>query len=299
MLDVGSLGKAAAVSFPADIGIIDTMLGVPRAKDWTEAFSGLVRDKGSAELRHAAGYMFNDLPEVDGTVDYVAFLIDQMDRWGIAAGILPVADGDTWGCRAVQEHRSRLSGFCLLEPNRGVEAVRTLRYAVANLGCVAAAVFPAGTDPQVNISDPSMFPIYATCAELGVPIFLNVGVPGPRFPMRPQYVSDLDQVCYDFPELTIVMRHGAEPWEDLAVKLMLKWPNLYWSSSAFAPKHFPAAIVDYANSRGADRVLYAGYFPSGITLERSMTELPGVPFKPAVWPKFLRENALRVFGLAG
>ncbi len=31
-----------------------------------------------------------------------------------------------------------------------------------------------------------------------------------------------DQVCYDFPDLRIVMRHGAEPWQDLAVKLMLK-----------------------------------------------------------------------------
>ena len=29
---------------------------------------------------------------------------------------------------------------------------------------------------------------------------------------------------YDFPELVFVMRHGTEPWVDLAVKLMLKWP---------------------------------------------------------------------------
>ncbi len=35
------------------------------------------------------------------------------------------------------------------------------------------------------------------------------------------------------------------------VKLMLKWPNLYYSTSAFAPKHYPKAIIDYANSRGA------------------------------------------------
>jgi hypothetical protein len=28
-----------------------------------------------------------------------------------------------------------------------------------------------------------------------------------------------------------------------------------------------------------------------------MTEMPGVAFKDAVWPKFLRENALRVLKL--
>ena len=31
--------------------------------------------------------------------------------------------------------------------------------------------------------------------------------------------------------------------------------------------------------------------------ERIFSELPDVPFRKKVWPKFLRENALRVFGL--
>ena len=48
---------------------------------------------------------------------------------------------------------------------------------------------------------------------------VNAGVPGPRLPAACQDVMHFDQVCYDFPELRIVMRHGAEPWEALAVKL--------------------------------------------------------------------------------
>ena len=32
-------------------------------------------------------------------------------------------------------------------------------------------------------------------------------------------------------------------------------------------------------------------------LERQMRDMPLVPFKDDVWPKFLRENALRVFKL--
>ena len=93
------------------------------------------------------------------------------------------------------------------------------------------------------------------------------------------------------------MRHGAEPWEDLAVKLMLKGPNLYYSTSAFAPRYYPEAIIDYANTRGADKVLYGGYFPMGLTLDRIFGELPDVPFKDEVWPKFLRDNARRVLRL--
>ncbi len=119
-------------------------------------------------------------------------------------------------------------------------------------------------------------------------------------PSLVQHVERIDQVMYDFPELVFVMRHGAEPWVDLAVKLMLKWPNLHYSTSAFAPRYYPRAIVDYANTRGADRVLYGGYFPMGLSLDRIMGELPSVPFKADVWPKFLRHNAARIlrFGSA-
>ena len=94
---------------------------------------------------------------------------------------------------------------------------------------------------------------------------MNAGVPGPRVPMHCQHVEHLDEVCWFFPELTLVTYHGCEPWQDLMVKLMLKWPGLHYATSAFAPKHYPKAIIDYANTRGADKVLYAGYFPMGLT----------------------------------
>ncbi len=107
----------------------------------------------------------------------------------------------------------------------------------------------------------------------------------------------IHEVCWYFPELKFVTRHGCEPWQDLAVKLMLKWPNLHYSTSAFAPKYYPQAIVDYANTRGADKIIYAGYFPMGLSLERIFSELPHVGFKDDVWPKFLRHNAARVLGI--
>jgi len=65
-------------------------------------------------------------------------------------------------------------------------------------------------------------------------------------------------------------------------------------TSAFAPKHYPKAIIDYANTRGADKIMFCGYFPAGLTLERQFDDMPKVPFRDHVWPKFLRENALRV-----
>jgi predicted TIM-barrel fold metal-dependent hydrolase len=172
--------------------------------------------------------------------------------------------------------------------------VRKLRQEYEEFGIRAASVFPAGTFPQVAIDDPKMYPVYQACVDLDIPIFCCAGVPGPRLKFAPQEVSRIDVVMFDFPELVFITRHGCEPWEKLAMKLMLKWPNLYYSTSAFAPKHYPREIIDYANTRGADKIIYGGYFPMGLSLERIFADMPHVPFKDEVWPKFLSGNARRV-----
>jgi len=158
-------------------------------------------------------------------------------------------------------------------------------------------VFPAGLTPQVPINDKKLYPLYAKCIELDIPIFLYAGVPGPRIRFAPQDVALLDEVCWFFPELKIVTRHGGEPWTQLMVKLLLKWPNLHYSTSAFAPKHYNRDIIDFANTRGADKIIYAGYYPMGLDIDRIFAELPHVPFRDHVWPKFLYENAARVLDL--
>jgi predicted TIM-barrel fold metal-dependent hydrolase len=275
------------------------MLGLPPDRDnWRSLFGGRIRDPGSFELRQPAGYLFTDLPEVDPSLTYGDVLIAEMDRWDVEAGLVPVtlADEDL-GSRMVSDHPDRLHAGYGVDPNRGAAGVVDLRRAVASHGARAATCFPCGTNPAVAIDDPSMYPLYAACAEMDIPIFVNAGVPGPRVPAWPQDVRRLDNVCYDFPELVVVTRHGCEPWTDLAVTLMLKWPGLHYSPSAFAPRHYPRDIIDYANTRGADKVVYAGYFPYGLTLERIFTELPTVPFRDHVWPLFLRDNARRILHL--
>ena len=105
----------------------------------------------------------------------------------------------------------------------------------------------------------------------------------------------IDEVCWFFPELKFVTRHGCEPWTALAAKLLLKWPNLYYSTTAFAPKYYPKDIVNFANTRGADKVIFSGYFPAGLTYERIFdgdAERP-VP-RPRVAQVPARERAARV-----
>jgi predicted TIM-barrel fold metal-dependent hydrolase len=284
---------------PTDIPIIDTMIGFP-VKDFKETYGFITRqtkDRESKEdFKFPVEYMFKGVPEGahDGD-DPIASTLTEMDRYGVEKGLIGV--GDETSELALKRHPDRFLPSSSVDPNHGMDAVRQLVREYETYGVRAAGVFPAGTFPQVAINDKKAYPIYAKCVELDIPIFVCAGVPGPRLKFAPQHVELIDEVMYDFPDLVFVTRHGCEPWTDLAVKLMLKWPNLYYSTSAFAPKYYPKAIVDYANSRGADKIIYAGYFPMGLALSRIMAEMPRVPFNDAVWPKFLRENAAKVLKL--
>jgi len=259
----------------------------------------ILRDEGSKSFEHPAGYMFKETPKLKRQPDSIDLLLHQMDRFGIEKGLIPVTLTDELHMRALSEHAERLLGSVEVDPNRGIEAARELERAVRENNVVAAQFFPAGKNPAVPINSKLAYTIYAKCVELDIPVFVQGGVPGPRVRMNSQHPGLVDEVCYDFPDLRFVFRHGCEPWVDLTVKLLLKWPNLYYSTTAFAPKYYPEAIVRFANTRGADKILFGSYYPWGFELERIFTELEGVGFKDEVWPKFLRDNGARVLKLDG
>ncbi len=286
------------MGFPKDIGIIDTMIAFP-ASDFSQYdfIRAQLRDAESRDgFDFPVEYMFKNVPkELYGTESPIDVTLHEMDRFGIERGLIG-CEGEV-SAQALRKHPDRFIASGNVDPNRGMKGIRDMVRQYEEFGVRAFGAFPAGCNPQVPINDAKFYPVYAKCVELGVPIFVCAGVPGPRVPMACQHVELIDQVMYDFPELVFVTRHGCEPWETLAMKLMLKWPNLYYSTSAFAPKYYPEEIVNYANTRGADKIIYAGYFPMGLSLERIMGDMPQVPFKDEVWPKFLRGNALKLLGL--
>ena len=285
---------------PSGLKAIDLMMNIPDGDPtaWYEFIKPLLLDEESRKVfKMPAQYMFKDIPQIEDQKDYVEYAIAEMDRWGIEQAMLGISGPNSTNLEACRKYPNRFFASYGANPNNGMAEVRKIRELHKEHGLKAVTGFPSGLCPQVPLNDKKYYPIYATCVDLDIPICLCVGVPGPRIPMEPQKVEHIDEVCWFFPELKFVMRHGGEPWVDLAVKLMLKYPNLYYSTSAFAPKHYPKSIIHYANTRGADKIMYAGYFPMGLSLERIFTDMQNVPFKDHVWPKFLRENATRVFKL--
>ena len=114
-------------------------------------------------------------------------------------------------------------------------------------------------------SDAVYYPLYAKCAELELPLCINTGLPGPPIPGEVQNPIHLDRVCVRFPELKLCMIHGADPWWDVAIRLLIKYANLRIMTSAWSPKRLPDSLLHYMRTRGQEqgdlRVGLAGAAP--------------------------------------
>ena len=220
-----------------NIEVIDLLLGIPNSDDrsaWYEQFKPMLLDEESQQMfKMPAQYMFKDVPDLSDVDDTISYTLTQMDKHNITRAMLGIDDESPTHLAAIEQRPDRFFASYEANPNRGMAEVRKIRRLHADQDIKAVTAFPCGLCPQVPINDKRWYPIYACCVELDIPFCACVGVPGPRVPMEPQKVELLDEVCWFFPELKIVMRHGGEPWVDLAIKLMLKYPNLYYSTSAF------------------------------------------------------------------
>ena len=272
-------------------GIVDLALGIPgeRALVREARLAPLLRD---AESLAALGAPCGRLPADAAGADPIEWVAGEMDRFGIALGMLELGP---LALEAARRHPERFFLAYEADANGGVDELRRIHALRAQHGIRAVSASPAALCPQVPIDDRRWYPIYAACVELDLPFVCSVGVPRARVPFAAQKLERVDEVCWFFPELRFVMRDGGEPWTELALLLLAKWPNLFLLSNGRAPAAYPEAWLRLANAH-ADKLLFAGGFPD-LPLELTAKQLPDLPLLPHARAKFLRENALRVFGL--
>jgi uncharacterized protein len=223
-------------------------------------------------------------------------LVDEMDAANVRAGLLTTgytADDTDWVLNAIDSHPSRFWGAAIVDPREGMAAVQQAERMVVEHDFRLIRTF--GLMTQLPYNAPEYYPLYAKCCELGVPIGLNVGLPGPRVPGRSQHPMAIDDVCAFFPDLKIVMSHGGQPWAPDCVHLMAKWPNLSFMSAAVAPKYVAGEIIDFANTRGGHKIMWGSDYPM-LTFERCAQEIPNMPFRSdELRRKYQFDNAVSLF----
>lgn len=223
-------------------------------------------------------------------------LIQEMDSANVRAGLLTTgfSEGDyEWVISAMEAHPDRFFGAAMVDPRKGMETVGEVERLVKEHDF--RIIRMPGLMTGLPYNSPEYYPVYAKCCELGVAVGLNVGLPGPRVPAKSQDPMAIDDVCAFFPDLKIVMAHGGQPWANVCALLMAKWPNLYFMSSAVAPKYVAQEILDYANTRGSEKIMWGSDYPL-LTFERCASEIPNMPFRSEEHRrKYQYDNAVRLF----
>jgi hypothetical protein len=138
------------------------------------------------------------------------------------------------------------------------------------------------------------YPLYTKCVEWGVPLCMNTGLPGPPIPGEVQNPMYLDRVCQHFPDLKLCMIHGADPWWEIAIRLMVKYPNLHMMTSAWAPKYLPETLLHYMRTRGKNKVIFASDAPV-LSITRTTTEARALDLPEEVMENWMYNNAQRFF----
>jgi uncharacterized protein len=233
--------------------------------------------------------------------------VAMMDKLGIAKTFVPSFKMQSFKTKAtllsiseaevrqlMEESGGRVGGLYGINLSRGMDAVRELEVAVKEWGFAGAHVHSYGWGVPLNHRD--LYPFYAKCVELDVPVVMQSGHSAEHMPSEMGRPIHLDDVALYFPELRIVASHTGWPWVQELIALAWKHTNLYIGVGAHAPKYWDASLVQFLNSRGQGKVLWGTDFPV-VTHADSLEQVAAMQLKPSARAKLMRETALKVFRL--
>ena len=201
------------------------------------------------------------------------------------------------------ENSDIVMAFASVDPMRGPEAVAEAKRLIAMGGIRGFKLHPPLQ--QFHANDKVAYPFYEVLAAAKMPVVFHTGHSGIGTGMpggggiRLKYGNpmDIDDVAVDFPDMPVILAHPSFPWQDEAISVCLHKPQVYIDLSGWSPKYFPANLIQYANTLLKRKVLFGSDYPL-LTPDRWMSDFAGIAIKDEVRPLILKENAVRLFGLA-
>lgn len=204
---------------------------------------------------------------------------------------------------AARRHPDVFLPFASIDPAKGQAGVAELRRLIEEDGIRGVKFHPSLQEFAPN--DGSAFGLYQVLAEHRLPaVFhtgqtgIGAGMPGGGgIKLRLSDPMLLDDVCADFPDLRVIMAHPSVPWQDSSISIATHKPNAFIDLSGWSPKYFAPQLVRAINGLLRHKVLFASDYPV-IDPERWLADFDALQIKDEVRPLVLKENAIRVLGLA-
>jgi predicted TIM-barrel fold metal-dependent hydrolase len=215
-------------------------------------------------------------------------------------GQVPVPNREVLAIAA--ENDDVLIPFVSVDPHRGKRGVQEARALIAE----GARGFKFHPNLQAFFpNDRLAYGLYEVIAEAGLPALFHTGHSGMGSGMpggggiRLKYSNPMhvDDVAVDFPEMPIILAHPSFPWQEEAISMAMHKPQVHIDLSGWSPKYFPPVLVQYVNTQLKDKVLFGSDFPV-LTPDKWLADLEQTKIKPELYPRILKDNAVRLLGLA-
>ena len=238
-------------------------------------------------------------------VENMAKRYESMDMVGVLVSINSETstgekgDSNDYISEIVTSYPGRFIGFAAIDPWQKKKSVEELERAVKNLSLKGLKLHPVQQAFYPN--DEKFYPLYEKAMELNIPVLFHSGMAASGSGMaggggmKLKYsapIPGMDDVAADFPNLTIIMAHPGWPWIEEQIAVALHKPNVYLDLSGWLPRYIPKQLIDEANTRLQDKVLFGSDYPF-ITPDRWLKDWEQIPIKDEIQPKILYENARR------
>jgi hypothetical protein len=194
----------------------------------------------------------------------------------------------------------RFVGFAGVDPRKGMAAIRELEHAVTRLGLRGLNL--QCFEHRLDIDDPRMFPLYAKCIELGVPVNIHSSINfSTATRMDHGHPLKLDAVMVHFPELKVIASPPGWPWVKDLIGVAWRHPNVFIGLLAIRHKYLGVAnsgyeeLLQYGNTVLQDRMIFGTAYPM-VPVARALDEIAALPLKAEVREKWLWRNAERLLG---
>ncbi|MEH6345791.1 MAG: amidohydrolase family protein [Bermanella sp.] len=194
----------------------------------------------------------------------------------------------------IERYPDLFVGLASADLSKPMEGVRALRKYVKEHNFKGLRIVQWMWDKPCT--DPLYYPLLAECVELDVPVCLQVGITGPLCTSRTGQPSHIERIALDFPDLKIVCGHIGAPWHEEMIVYARKFPNVYIDTSAYMPKRYPQALVDFIKGSGKHKVMFGSNFPMLMPAD-CLKQLDMLELDEESKQLFLHDNAKRVFKL--
>ena len=202
----------------------------------------------------------------------------------------------------VKRYPDKFIGIAGIDPLKGMDAYREIRRCKdIGLSGIAVRPFMFGIPPH----HPKMYPLYAACSELDMPIWFHLSINYSTNTMEVERPIYVDMVAQDFPDLKIIAGHGGWPWVAEMVAVAWRNANVYIDIASYVPKYLamPGSgwepLLRYGNSILQDKVVFGStWLFMGSSIKQLADGVRELPLKEEVKDKWLYHNARRLFGLA-